>query len=621
MKRNFVCLVLCAAVAFFGCDSMTGSDSSSDSPGAAATIADVTRFAAVPGDAQIALSWVEPANVDFACVEISGTGFPAKRPAKGVPNVTVTGLVNGREYSFTAKVVDKNGKTSNGVTIKATPALATVPVSSIWLSKTCTSGSVTLEASFIPENATKPSLVWSSSDESVATVSAYGAVEVLKKGYADIKAATPDGAISAICKVRPFDERLSTLSSGGTYGYRNFAYSDATGWVRVDGQSLSIRDSSLTMNSVPIFPVPGYPEKNQTLQADGGQIWIEISSAFGRQTVYAYDYCIEDGDTARLGVPFLWLKTEATDAATLTSAPDPASALGEQIMCWVGDRSCVRKDFSEDYRIEDVVTWSIPAAMSTNAWSSPYVDARGNTYLASYAGPEGYRASLFVLNANGEQVSEIKLYEDYGIAWGDIRQAGDGSAVFIADQSKVYRLSSDNRSLTYLFSGSFRTVNPDPSGFIVDSGWAGSGTARYVYVKRYAADGSITSQFTIDGAQFMGANDYAIADGDGNVYVKYFAYPSSDGRLFKYDGTGRELKDFTLIEPSIAWIASFPGNRVWFDGRILAANGNIVADYPHVEFFNDYPYITSDGSVYTVKTNSDAGGNRLGFTVRRAVKL
>lgn len=59
----------------------------------------------------------------------------------------------------------------------------------------------TLTAAVMPLNATDKSVTWSSSDESVATVSSGGTVKGVKAGTATITAATADGNLTATCTV------------------------------------------------------------------------------------------------------------------------------------------------------------------------------------------------------------------------------------------------------------------------------------------------------------------------------------------------------------------------------------------------------------------------------------
>lgn len=60
----------------------------------------------------------------------------------------------------------------------------------------------TLVAKVTPENASNPSVTWSSSDASIATVSQNGEVEALKTGTVSITVKTADGGFEASCSVK-----------------------------------------------------------------------------------------------------------------------------------------------------------------------------------------------------------------------------------------------------------------------------------------------------------------------------------------------------------------------------------------------------------------------------------
>lgn len=60
---------------------------------------------------------------------------------------------------------------------------------------------ISLKASVVPADAANQSVVWTSSDNSVAAVDANGTVKALKQGTADITAASQDGGFTALCKV------------------------------------------------------------------------------------------------------------------------------------------------------------------------------------------------------------------------------------------------------------------------------------------------------------------------------------------------------------------------------------------------------------------------------------
>ena len=86
---------------------------------------------------------------------------------------------------------------------------ATIAVTGVTLDKTeaemSVGQSVTLKETVLPTNATNTRVIWSSGDESVATVSQMGIVTGVSGGTADITVTTMDGELTAICKITVID--------------------------------------------------------------------------------------------------------------------------------------------------------------------------------------------------------------------------------------------------------------------------------------------------------------------------------------------------------------------------------------------------------------------------------
>ena len=68
-----------------------------------------------------------------------------------------------------------------------------------------------MTATIIPINATQPSVIWSSSNSSIATVDANGTVTAGRAGTATITATTYDGGFTATCMVTVFGPTSGTL--------------------------------------------------------------------------------------------------------------------------------------------------------------------------------------------------------------------------------------------------------------------------------------------------------------------------------------------------------------------------------------------------------------------------
>ncbi len=92
------------------------------------------------------------------------------------------------------------------VSVEESTADITTPVSGVILDITeftfkGTGDSVQIEASVTPFGATNKTILWSTSDPSVATVDAGGKVTAVKKGTATITATTADGGFTASCVI------------------------------------------------------------------------------------------------------------------------------------------------------------------------------------------------------------------------------------------------------------------------------------------------------------------------------------------------------------------------------------------------------------------------------------
>jgi hypothetical protein len=95
--------------------------------------AGVTGLTGAPGNAEVILSWTDPADTDLASIEITwepgnGSTSAAKSAAPDRANTTtISGLTNGTAYTFTVKAVDNATPTANksiGVTSAVTPHAA-----------------------------------------------------------------------------------------------------------------------------------------------------------------------------------------------------------------------------------------------------------------------------------------------------------------------------------------------------------------------------------------------------------------------------------------------------------------------------------------------------------------
>ena len=124
----------------------------------------------------------------------------------------------------TITAMTPDGTSSASCTVVVYPQDSIIPVQTITLNKTSDTlmvgGTDTLTSTLYPTNATNFSLVWTSSDNSVATVSD-GIITAIKSGTAVITAATFDGTISAICNVTVTGTSNGTDTGGTDSGTLN----------------------------------------------------------------------------------------------------------------------------------------------------------------------------------------------------------------------------------------------------------------------------------------------------------------------------------------------------------------------------------------------------------------
>lgn len=89
----------------------------------------VTGLSTSSGFEKITLSWNDPEDPDLTAVSVQWNSGSRSVPA-GTESVTVEGLENRREYSFTLRAVDASGNESEGSTISAFPAITLGTVAS-----------------------------------------------------------------------------------------------------------------------------------------------------------------------------------------------------------------------------------------------------------------------------------------------------------------------------------------------------------------------------------------------------------------------------------------------------------------------------------------------------------
>ena len=106
----------------------SGSTSTGDTTSDTTPPAKVTNLTTAASNGQVTLSWTNPTDADFAKVIVSaepaaGDLANPKELTNKEETLTVTGLTNGTEYTFTIVSVDTTGNKSEGEVVKASPVI------------------------------------------------------------------------------------------------------------------------------------------------------------------------------------------------------------------------------------------------------------------------------------------------------------------------------------------------------------------------------------------------------------------------------------------------------------------------------------------------------------------
>ena len=187
---------------------------------ASAVVLDETAMELSIGDTFTLTATVEPENTTDKTLVWTSSDEEVATVVDGV----VTAVAEG---TATITVTCGDASATCEVTVKA------VPATSITLNMTEATldnigDTVTLTATVGPANATDKTVVWTSSDEKVATVSEEGVVTAIAEGTATITATC--GEVSATCKIKSLD-RSSVESIGD---------SNPANWIKVKNGGVEI---------------------------------------------------------------------------------------------------------------------------------------------------------------------------------------------------------------------------------------------------------------------------------------------------------------------------------------------------------------------------------------------
>ena len=260
-----------------------------------------TSLTMTVGDTQTLTATVSPSNATDKSVTWSSSNT-------SVATVNSSGLVTAKAAgtaTITVTTNDGGKKATCSVTVKA----QTVSVTGVSLDRTSMSMTVgdtqTLTATVTPFNATNKSVIWSSSNTSVATVSSSGLVSAKAAGSTTIIVTTNDGGKKATCSVTV---KAQTVSVTGV-SLDKTAMSMTVG----DTQTLTATvipsnatNKSVTWSSNNTFVATVSSSGEVTAKATGSAT-ITVTTSEGGKTAFCVVTVIQSGHEAvDLGLSVKW---------------------------------------------------------------------------------------------------------------------------------------------------------------------------------------------------------------------------------------------------------------------------------------------------------------------------
>ena len=269
-SRMLCALLLCSGLALTGC-------TEEPAPVAVSAITlDANSLELQEGDSQSLTATISPSDADNKKVLWISSNSSVATVAEGV----VTAVKAGKA-TITAKS-DDGGKTA---TCEVTVVAKAILVESVSLDKTSVElkegEEVSLTATVKPDNATNKNVTWSSSNETVASVTD-GKVTALKSGETTITVTTEDGAKTAECKITVKGDPAITSLSELTATTATF-----TGHLDVPSSDLSFSQVTVYYSNAETFNL-NTANKRSTASFDGEQNFSISLTGLKYNTKYTY---------------------------------------------------------------------------------------------------------------------------------------------------------------------------------------------------------------------------------------------------------------------------------------------------------------------------------------------
>ncbi len=523
------------------------------------------------------------------------------------PSATSTGTSSGSGSSTSTATKTASSTTTSSSETGTQTATVSVPVSSIALNKTTdhlaagtTDG---LSAAISPANATNQAVAWSTSNASVATVSASGVVSAVTAGTATITATTVDGGKTATCVVTvvvsvsgvSLSNSTLTIGVGQTVSLTaTLAPSDATNqnltWSTSNGKVATV---SGTGHSVLVNAIGGGSATVTASSQDGNKTatclvtvamsaqWVRTPS--GGNSTTTFTSVVADW-SSNIYMAGAISGTGTFDFGNSVTAAGP----------YVGSNLLLVK-----FNTSGAAQWARTATVGpgASAFTSVATDTSGNVFaVGSIEGKDsfGFGNSVVASGAYafGDNLVLVK-YDDTGAAqWARTVTSSRGTssygAVAIDPSGDIHAAGALSGSSTFDLGSGIATAGPVSSGnnalLVKYNGagatqWAltlvsGSGESAFNAVTTNAV-GDIYVAGYMTGNLAFGFGNAVTATGTGSLNALLVRYDEHGiAQWARTSTSGSSSSDLTAVAVDAAGSVFVGG---WFDGPGAGAFGALVS--------------------------------------------
>lgn len=474
--------------------------------------------------------------------------------------------------------------------------------------------SATLGATVFPENATDATVIWSSSDELVASVSDAGLVEALSPGSATISVTTSDGGFKAVCALTVNPLIIYDIEKGLTP-------QAMPGWQIYDGHSNGTYryGPSIIVNddgSIDMWTAaPG------GTHVDGEQLWYGNSASHAVQfsgRVFANSFVIDRPFVAvSVGCPSWTSATECVRISIYGWKGDYAQTVASEALA-----SVYHKNYKDNAQLEvyldEEMTKTFPAGKylvtlsegtaNSGVWSTSKAypgDRESVCYIDGEVADTQFRTKIHYMKPMADPVFWDQIMyrhsDDGGKTWTPDRavltpdpngedhySCCDPGVVCFGGYYYIGYTSTERANMDMNKVYLARSKNPDgPWEKWNGSGWGGG--------PHFVVD------FTGKSGQF-GCGEPSIVVVDGTVYM-YYTYASSS-RLVRVCTAPADdpLWPSKLENKGVAISQSMANNEDSADIKYCDRTGQFYAVFTRKRFTDEATvmiYSSSDGLVFT----------------------